>query len=203
MEETWPPLLLTSTDRFDDPTQPDQNCGVWMGRPMPSGFATRRYAKGFRAAANLVTLKALDTPYDPDTRRAEVVYPAVFLYRHAVELLLKALIRDCGELLDLPVKAHGHELDKLWDTARPLAEHVFEHNDMSQNEHVTRLLAEFSTFDPNGEAARYPRSTRDDPHFESLDWLNPRHFADLSERLLEYLEALTEGATAYLEVRDA
>jgi len=201
-EDDWSELFLTEQDSFQDYSQSDNNMGVWVGRPMPDHYLTRRYAEGFRVSARLLTRTALENPHSADFRMCHVVYPVVFLYRHNIELLLKLLIKDSLEILEREgrVPMH-HEIDGLWAKAWPLVDEAFGEAiwERSQHGHVTRLLSEWVKFDPNGEAARYPNDKRDTRHFEELDLLNVRHFADVAERLSEYLDHLVEGLEITLE----
>ncbi len=55
-----------------------------------------------------------------------LVYPIVYLYRHHVELILKAIVGIAAALLDRELTEAdrkalgGHALGRLWDIARPL-----------------------------------------------------------------------------------
>lgn len=53
------------------------------------------------------------------------VYPIVFLYRHQVELMLKAITLTSTSILG-PTKEYprGHNLSKLWKGIRPLLNRV-------------------------------------------------------------------------------
>jgi|SRR5215469_18535000 len=87
-----------------------------------------------------------------------IVYPALYLYRHYLELMLKHLI-SMGHALDSDRRAspEGHKLRDLWDEARPLiAKHAFRPGETQDEiEIVGGVIAEFVALDPFGESFRY------------------------------------------------
>lgn len=192
-EERWPPRLLESSDHFIDAKQPDWNLNACVGRQLPDEYAAHYYSDGFRSAARRLVVNLIERS-DPDLLVDVVVYPILFLYRHHLELLLKLLIVAGRRLLaengDQPF---GHRLDKLWMIARPIMERCFDDGDWSQNEIVTSLMAELYSWDPTGEAGRYAKNNKGMKHFEELSLLNIRHFADVAERLSEYLSAVLDA----------
>lgn len=191
-DERWPPRLLEPSDHFIDGKQPDFHLNACIGQQLPDELGVQYYSDGFRSAARRLVEDLMEKS-DVHLMVDVVVYPVVFLYRHHLELLLKLLIvagrRFLSESDDQPF---GHCLDKLWMTARPSMERCFDDADWSQNDIVTSLMAELSALDPNGEAARYPESNKGTKHFQELTLLNVRHFADVAERLSEYLSAVVD-----------
>lgn len=191
MSETpWPTPILSPTDRFVDGYQPDWHLNACIGRQLPSGRrGMHHYCDGFRAAARRLAEQLVEGENRIDLPVDLAVYPILFLYRHHFELILKLLIASARSFLrDGKGFPKGHELDALWETARPLLERCFPAGaDWSQNVIVTELLNELSAVDPAGQAGRYPEDIKGQKHFEHLSLLNVRHFADVSERLSDYL----------------
>lgn len=98
---------------------------------------------------------SIDSGSNPDL----IVYPALYLYRHYLELMLKRLI-SLGRCLDSDGSKgpEGHKLEGLWDVARELiTKYAFRSNE-SRNDltAVGVVIAEFASLDPYGETFRYP-----------------------------------------------
>lgn len=186
-EDKWPPPLLIPCDHFIDEHQPDFQLNACVGRQLPTEYATHHYSKGFRMAARRLVEQLIEGKsgeFSVDT----AVYPIVFLYRHHFELTLKLLVvAGRAFLKESGDPPFGHSLKALWATAMPIMERCFDDADWSQNAVVTSLLQEFSELDPNGEAARYPQNRNGVKHFGTLWILHVRHFAEVAERLSDYL----------------
>ena len=94
---------------------------------------------------------SIDSGANPDL----IVFPALYLYRHYLELALKRLI-SMGCALDstAPKCLGSHKLQELWNEARPLIEKHTGGPDEAL-EAVGTVVAEFAALDPFGEAFRY------------------------------------------------
>jgi hypothetical protein len=73
--------------------------------------ADSAYTTGFRRAAFRLAIDVCDTETHQDT----LIYPIVYLYRHHVELVLKAIITSASKLLDRDLT----ELDRKARSSRP------------------------------------------------------------------------------------
>jgi hypothetical protein len=138
-----------------------------------------------------------------------LIYPIVYLYRHHVELVLKAIIRTAFRLLDRTLsesdlKTLGrHGLAELWQTARPLLNPVcdragntpFPDDDLLG---IDSYIGQIHTHDPDGQRFRYAttkakgiakagfvHSLR-----PGLTLVNIRAFAAAMEKLADYLESI-------------
>jgi hypothetical protein len=176
------------------------------------------YSRGFRTAGRRLAEQVCESGLDQDT----LIYPIVYLYRHHVELVLKAIIRTASELLDRKLtngdcKAlGGHDLARLWAAARPLLNPVcalvpnppFPEDDLLGIDSHIRQLHEH---DPNGESFRYatrkPKpgdrgGTAAGTPSLSLDLrlVNIRAFAHATEKLADYLECIEFW---FVELEDA
>jgi hypothetical protein len=84
-----------------------------------------------------------------------VIYPALFLYRHYIELEIKGLMQRFGEALETVVPSFGnqHDLLELWNDLRSMlpAAHLALENALN----VERVLREFSVIDPRSLDTRY------------------------------------------------
>lgn len=113
------------------------------------------YAAGFREAAEAL----LDVVRTTGRRQDTLVYPIVYNLRHSVELLLKQVIR-AGRLLDDEAGdfPDAHRLDHLWNTCKPILKRIWP-DDPSYTT-VEAGILRLCELDPEGEAFRYPVSTR-------------------------------------------
>jgi hypothetical protein len=158
------------------------------------------YTAGFRRAGLRLAEHACQTGSDQDF----LIYPIVYLYRHHVELVLKAIAGTAVALLarELTEADHrslaGHDLSRLWDTTRPLLNPVcalvpnppFPEHDLQGIDSYIRQLHEH---DPDGQRFRYATTkpkrsgrTRVTPGMPSLGpdlkLVNIRVFAAAMER---------------------
>ncbi len=130
----------------------------------------------------------------PDAYVDVLVYPAVYLYRHHLELLLKSLIEEASMVLEEPhAPRFGHKLAELWNEAKSLIERALPDADWNQNEHVTRLVNELDAIDPNGESFRYSESKRGTPNLRHEEHLNLLQCAETVGALSEYLGEVLDG----------
>ena len=125
------------------------------------------YAHSYHEAGQRLIRHLASTNYrDPDA------CPIVFLYRHAIELYLKAIILSGNSLLRLngkPVVAHKnifqeHRLRVLLKSVRP----IFQFSNSLDNwrdprftsfRDVEKLIGELEEFDPSSYSFRYPVDT--------------------------------------------
>ena len=173
------------------------------------------YSTGFRRAAHHLANQVWKTSFDQDV----VVYPIVYLYRHHVELLLKAIIRCASRLLDRELTKEdlkalgGHSLLELWQAARPLLNLVEAGLALrppfpiEELEGVDSYIDQIHEHDPDGQNFRYARrkAKRSDPDDQMRPSLSAAFklvdigvFAGAMERLADYLEGIEESF-GYLE----
>lgn len=167
-----------------------------------------RYALAFHTAAK----KLVENPYLDRTARSDWdACPIVFLYRHAAELYLKAIVLgDGSEILSakpdpkmifrthslltlLPivceiVKAFGWEQSVTCDGVADLA--VFK-----------SLVCELHAFDPGSYAFRYPVDTQGHGAVESHLTFSVVAFAEQMDKLLNFLDDLAFAVEAEWSVR--
>jgi hypothetical protein len=85
-----------------------------------------------------------------------LVGPALlFLYRHSIELHLKSLLLDAGELLDDPQTVKSdHYLWRLWVQIRKMLLQVENHED-EWFRRADSIIKEFDDLDPDSFRFRY------------------------------------------------
>ncbi len=111
------------------------------------------YALSYKEAADMVVEQVKSSHASPDA----IILPVFVLYRHCLELMLKALIRLGGLLegtgQDFP---RTHQLELLWKECRPLLERTFPDGEKADTNAVESCIRELAALDPSGEASRYP-----------------------------------------------
>lgn len=113
------------------------------------------YAAGFREGAQALLELVRSTGHDQDF----LVYPLVYSLRHAVELLLKQVIRAGRRLIDEPGDfPDGHRLNELWNTCKPILKQVWPTDPAYAT--VEATILKLCEIDPEGEGFRYPVGTK-------------------------------------------
>lgn len=171
------------------------------------------YSNGFRRAAERLAEHVCETGGGQDV----LIYPIVYLYRHHVELVLKAIIKSASGLLDRELteqdlKTLGrHALRELWQTARPLLDPVCDRADnppfpVTDLDGVDSYICQIHAHDPDGQRFRYGTMKARGANQPSLrpslgpdlKLINVRMLASAMEKLADYLEGI-EGWFAELE----
>jgi hypothetical protein len=162
------------------------------------------YTSGFRRAGLRLAQHVCETGSDQDF----LIYPIVYLYRHHVELVLKAIIRCASRLLDRELSQQDlktlgrHSLAELWQAARPLLNPVCElvpnpPFPAADLEGVDSYIHQIHEHDPDGQRFRYAtakvkeagRPSVTTPSLSpNLKLVNIRVLAVAMERLADYLE---------------
>jgi hypothetical protein len=179
--------------RSDDDPQSD----AWLNWALTGWDA---YASGYLAAANLL----LEAVFEKEQRADTLIYPVAFLYRHYLELRLKEIIVQGGELLahqsDLkPV----HKLDVLWNSVRLILEKVWPNGPKTDLDAVENVIRQFHNLDLTSIAFRYPVDRNNNATLSGLTQVGPRNLRDVMQRTAGLLEASSSAISMYLdEMRD-
>lgn len=171
------------------------------------------YSRGFRRAAERLAEHVCETGTGQDV----LIYPIVYLYRHHVELMLKAILKSASRLLERKLTEQSlwaldhHGLQELWQEVRPLLDPVcgkagnpaFPVADLDG---VDSYIRQIHAHDPGGVRFRY--GTMKAKGFKRLGFPPPLHpnltlvnvgmLAAAMEKLADYLEGI-EGWFAHLE----
>jgi hypothetical protein len=117
-----------------------------------------QHAEAFKVAADLILDSheaAVGGPHND-----KLLYPVLYLYRHALELKLKDLVMlgvRCGDLAfaDVEETLGAHELCPLWTKARLfLSKHYPEDKQLPI---IEAIIQEFHQVDRDGQTLRYDR----------------------------------------------
>ncbi len=146
------------------------------------------YSEGYRRAAEVVTEYVRQTHQDQDV----LIYPVLFLWRHHLELKLKAIARSASQLLGEDWTPPGdHDLGPLFAVAHKLAERCYsEFAEKVPNAELLQAkaaLASLKAVDARAMAFRYPEDLKGNKHLEGPYHINfdvvERHMTAISEAL--------------------
>ncbi len=108
---------------------------------------------GFMRAGKLLVDSALAEP----SLRLELTLPALYAYRHAIELGLKWTLVTYRQALDVdyPAVHATHSLKDLWDAFQRLLDAVSYAGEEEGNRAAKRVVMAFHEWDKQGDAFRY------------------------------------------------
>lgn len=160
------------------------------------------YAEGYRLAAERLVEHVVRTNEDQDF----LVYPVVFLYRHALELRMKQVIKLGGSLLDTGDDFEdAHDLRRLWQASSSILEGIWPES-VGDHKAVDDLLCQLDELDPDSYRFRYPvgpaRKGREPSLSADLRHIGLSNFADRMEGLVGFFDAAVTGIHEYLDAKD-
>jgi hypothetical protein len=147
----WPDGTQDATRIGDD----------WRAHALPQ-WVTRDFhgvAHGFREAAEAVYDSLASRP--PDT----LYLPLQYLWRHHIELMLKANIVICSRVagISTPVPS-GHDLRALFQQFLELSAEEPGRDEQISNTHAEQALDSFLALEPSPDASRYPSDRGGSPY---------------------------------------
>lgn len=161
----------------------------WHNRAMigfMSGVHWSIYVDGYKEAAD-----RLVAGIDAGQGKVDfLVFPILHLYRHYLELSLKANIRMCQVLLDVQRPtlkearkdsiraAQGHDLSGLWDYLQELVPGIYPDVEEIYITGINRVIKAFAALDPAGDQTRYPLDRQENQSLPKLKEVNLRQLAD-------------------------
>lgn len=149
-EQMHRPLFEEPTEELERPNEWSEPLGFMVG-----GMANQEYQylgqQYFDAACHLVNCIK-----NRDVADCDVANPVLYLYRHSIELFLKAILQDA---------AKTHSLDTLAEEYRAFVKEV---SGADCPEWIVTRMKELGTVDPKSTAFRYSmnydrRTRRDQP----------------------------------------
>jgi hypothetical protein len=154
------------------------------------------YTSGYLEAAQLLVDATSNKRGSLDT----MIYPMAFLYRHYLELRLKSIIVEGGELLGGRGKRPSHHnLDLLWKTARRIIEEIYSKESKEPIWAVEECIEQFCALDLQSFAFRYPVDKSGNRNLKEVSLLNVRQFGEVMNRISSFLESVSCGISAYLD----
>jgi hypothetical protein len=160
-------------------------------------FDAGAYVHGYFTAAQKLAELLSENEVPPDT----VVYPALFLLRHGLELGFKALLEGYVEELHpvAPEMAqlafHGHYLLVLWKKLRPFLEDLpwdaFAPGSSAKNvelDDIEALVKLIDEVDHDGDAARYGRDKKGSPTLEGISFVNLEALREICDAAGQWIQ---------------
>lgn len=184
----------------------------------PLGDNWYKYISGYKDAADILVDKITDKRSSLDF----LAFPAIFLYRHFIELSLKLIIRYGYELYDIQNDYETiHPLEDLWKDCRSIIERNWPKEYYDILDATENIIKEFSKIDPSSYESRYPekktikkkkrnannkilRIDRDRSlTMEGASKINFENMKELMEKIYNFLGDMGDGISVQLsEKRD-
>jgi hypothetical protein len=145
-----------------------------------------QYAEGYERAAQRLLAAADVRDGDADL----LVYPLIFLWRHYLELALKALVPelrylDDSERVDQEL---SHRLDLLWRQAHPVLL-ALEPSSKHLLQDVESVILQLHGIDPRSEAFRYPIAKDGSEWLPDVKAVDLRNLSEVMERIASFFSA--------------
>ena len=164
---------------------PDDLDGTWQHGFIVGGMA--HHTDPFTVARAYVNAGDVLTEHPTDKGEPwEVAYPVLFLYRHAIELYLKAIVQpqqDTHDLSQLTLRFIDYVTNELGETVP---------------DWFQQYLREFSAIDPRSTAFRYVDGRATRPLIESNEaWVEFAHLREVVGALVAIFERLPQARPAH------
>lgn len=171
-------------DPFDLPDENQQQ--VTVAADDFSRFFLMR--DGYRKSADALVQQAIE-----DFREADyLVFPIVFLYRHALELNLKYIINHYGHHVGIDPIWNTHEFERLWPKFLEVLDGFGTLDPDQADRIVGGIIAEFGNLDPRSFSFRYPRDNQGTPVPLAKDRLDLIRLKDVMDGVFGYFSG-TDG----------
>jgi hypothetical protein len=149
-------------------------------------------AESYKEAGDLIS-RAMKTP----DALAMYAAPMMFMYRHYVELKLKALLRDAGQLLEDPQDIpNKHTLGTLWSRVVGLLKRLPPGVDDEMFARAAKVVRDLEDVDAASFAFRYPVDNADRPILNNPVLVDPA----VVRFVIEDLHYLLDGASGCVEI---
>jgi hypothetical protein len=157
--------------------------------------ASGTYIRGYKSAAD----RLLESLAEDRLQLDAIIYPAVFLYRHYIELSLKHIVREGSILLKGAPPLKDHDLNKQWWAARGILEKLWPESDRGPLDEAERVIRQFSAVDPRSTAFRYADGTKS---LTKVRHINIRVLYEEVAKLAVVLDGANSGIDAYVSALD-
>ncbi len=169
----------------------------FLGSPVEDLTA---FASGYRQAGRTVAARLADLPGYPDYDG----YPVLFLYRHALELYLKAIVYRgarllkliCDENVDTEKLFQNHRLARLLPAIRAIFKEMqwgVDGSGFTSPDDFESFICDLDKLDPKGDAFRYPiRADGNSACLPEHFVVNVVEFSERMDKLMGFLEGAAE-----------
>jgi hypothetical protein len=153
-----------------------------------AGERSYRLLRGYKRAGDILIQHALADRAD----RENLVFPAIFNYRHYVELALKAIIDDHGAFANVYRGEHNHKLPDLWQLFLTLVAAFGCDSSDDSFQAVSACIDELASVDPNSTSFRYAKNLRGDTPVLILmqDGLDLKQLHDVMNGIANFFECV-------------
>ena len=159
------------------------------------------YADAFKGAADFI-VAGLSEGKHPGPCDI-FFFPVAYLYRHAIELLLK---KGLGYAIRLQLIENDeqvqevlgdHNLYALWNKLKPAIQACWPEAEKGSNRDAERIIAQFHEVDKSGQAFRYPARKDGAPSLKGsekpLEVVDLLQLGNVAGGLCAYLDACASG----------
>lgn len=168
---------------------------IELGESEPSWY---RFAHGYRLAADELVARLSKR----GAGEAFICLPILFLYRHSVELYLKALLLDVGALQDEEEAIQGrHDLLPLWTAFRSELLAYDPSQDSPWLDRAGNLIGELNQLDGKSFSFRYPVAKDGSLLLTPGQGVHLQHFADVMKELYVVLEGASALFSEHLDMK--
>ena len=161
--------------------------GAWVAQRADERMY--RMIKGFHETGDLLIAESKAEPHSAQN----LIYPALFAYRQAVELRLKNMLIDFGSMGGEKPNYRTHDLTDLWARCRRVIERFHTHlsaTDFETLEAAEAQVAEFDAVDPGSDAFRFAHDTKGKLIKLKLSEIDLDNLRIAVGSLLEFLECV-------------
>lgn len=155
------------------------------------------YALSYRQAAEIVVGELQSSR----VVMSSTLLPALFLFRHYIEIRLKELVVLCGKILgeEQSISSH-HKLYPSWGRLKGLARRIDNQFQGEEVEVVEKCIKELSELDERGDVFRYPVDTQGNTNLNRTS-IPIENFAKTMEAIANYLDGATDYYYAHYQAQ--
>ncbi len=162
----------------------------------PCGDNFAKYIAGYKDAADILVRKIIDNNLRPGAK----IMPIIFLYRHFIELSLKAIIKYGNQLFSINSKHDYppiHNITTLWENARIIIERRWPNAELDVLDVVEYIIGQFAIIDPESYSSRYYELKDGSITMENLSqnqiYINIENMFEIMGSMDNFLSDVVEG----------
>lgn len=161
---------------------------------------TEIYIVGYKEAGDSLINSVADRSGTADS----LIFPVVFLYRHYIELRLKALLHDGHRLLDQEHKEKPeHQLSNLWPKVRNILVELWPDGNKDDLAAFDSLIDQFERVDPRSTTFRYPKEFNEQKSLKiDSPRVNLRNLKEVVGAMANILEGSASAISEYQGYKD-
>ncbi|MER2635697.1 MAG: hypothetical protein ABTQ30_17780 [Rhizobiaceae bacterium] len=153
-----------------------------------------RLLRGYKRAGDILIQNAMTDPHHRDS----LIFPALFSYRHYIELALKATVEEHGNFAGVTLNSKNHKLPELWQLFVKIG--AWFGCDDADVAAVGRCIEEFANIDARSTAFRYARNLKGDTPCLLSDGLDLENLCDVMNGIENFFECADLHFTSAAEM---